>query len=349
MSSLEVLEMLANIGIYIFVFLCGATIGSFLNVCILRLPRGESLVKRNSHCMTCGAEIKRYDLIPILSWIILGGRCRNCKAPISPRYMMVESLTAVLFVTVFAFHDVIQYGFFYPALLCLFIATLIVLCFEDMDTQTMSLSVLLFSLLFAASVTVYTALPNMGEYISFVTGITTKSRIIGMFIVSVPLLLIGFVITPLVYKGLLSEDHSERRKLLARLKSGLSPFDEKKVRAALEPIEVRIKERGPVYGFGMGDVVLMVAAGLMLGVKATIVAVFIAILLGAIYGIAVKNKKDNTETAVETEAEPADETEENEPTPVKNRAFAFGPFLCIGTLIAMFAGNEIADLYLKFM
>ena len=63
---------------YIFTFLFGAAVGSFLNVCIYRLPKEESLIKRNSHCMTCGAYIKHRDLIPIISWCLLKGKCRAC-------------------------------------------------------------------------------------------------------------------------------------------------------------------------------------------------------------------------------------------------------------------------------
>ncbi|MBR1561763.1 MAG: prepilin peptidase, partial [Ruminococcus sp.] len=72
--------------IYVFVFIFGACIGSFLNVCIYRLPLNESLIKRNSHCMTCGTEIRKRDLIPIISWCCLKGKCHACGAKISPRY-----------------------------------------------------------------------------------------------------------------------------------------------------------------------------------------------------------------------------------------------------------------------
>jgi leader peptidase (prepilin peptidase)/N-methyltransferase len=79
------------------VFLLGLLIGSFLNVCILRIPRGKSIVLPASQCPACQAPIKSYDNIPILSWLILGGRCRACKAKISPLYPMVELLTGLLF------------------------------------------------------------------------------------------------------------------------------------------------------------------------------------------------------------------------------------------------------------
>src|SRR5438045_3235912 len=78
----------------------GLIIGSFLNVVAYRLPRGESLAHPPSHCPSCDAPIKPYDNIPVLSWLLLRGRCRNCKAPISPRYPLVEALTGVLYALV---------------------------------------------------------------------------------------------------------------------------------------------------------------------------------------------------------------------------------------------------------
>jgi leader peptidase (prepilin peptidase)/N-methyltransferase len=80
----------------IFLFALGACIGSFLNVVIYRLPRGESIVFPGSHCPACGRPIRWYDNIPLLSWLLLKARCRACKAPISPRYLVVEATTAVL-------------------------------------------------------------------------------------------------------------------------------------------------------------------------------------------------------------------------------------------------------------
>ena len=80
------------------VFLLGLIIGSFLNVCILRIPRAESVVLPSSHCTACNSEIKPYDNIPILSWLILRGRCRKCKTRISALYPTVELVTGLLFV-----------------------------------------------------------------------------------------------------------------------------------------------------------------------------------------------------------------------------------------------------------
>lgn len=78
----------------------GATVGSFLNVVAYRLPRRESLVRPGSRCPGCGTAIKTYDNVPVLGWLLLRGRCRSCKVAISPRYPMIEALTAALAVTV---------------------------------------------------------------------------------------------------------------------------------------------------------------------------------------------------------------------------------------------------------
>jgi leader peptidase (prepilin peptidase)/N-methyltransferase len=80
----------------------GAMIGSFLNVVIWRLPRGESLVTPGSHCPACDAAVKPYDNVPVVSWLLLRGRCRSCGASISPRYPAVELITAICFGAVVA-------------------------------------------------------------------------------------------------------------------------------------------------------------------------------------------------------------------------------------------------------
>jgi leader peptidase (prepilin peptidase)/N-methyltransferase len=90
--------------------LFGLIIGSFLNVVAWRLPRGESLVRPRSKCPGCGTQVKPYDNLPVVSWLVLRGRCRGCAQRISARYPVVEALTAVLYVLVVAvkWGDVLQ-------------------------------------------------------------------------------------------------------------------------------------------------------------------------------------------------------------------------------------------------
>jgi leader peptidase (prepilin peptidase)/N-methyltransferase len=87
----------------IFIFILGSIIGSFLNVCIYRLPRGESLVYPSSHCVHCNHKIYWFDNIPFLSYLILRGKCRFCARPISFRYFVVELITALLLLTFYAY------------------------------------------------------------------------------------------------------------------------------------------------------------------------------------------------------------------------------------------------------
>src|SRR3977135_2989378 len=82
--------------------LFGLLIGSFLNVVAWRLPRGESLVKPRSKCPGCATQLKFYDNVPVVSWLVLRGRCRGCSTRISARYPVVEALTAALYVLVVA-------------------------------------------------------------------------------------------------------------------------------------------------------------------------------------------------------------------------------------------------------
>jgi leader peptidase (prepilin peptidase) / N-methyltransferase len=107
----------------------GAVIGSFLNVVVHRLPRGESLVHPRSRCPSCGAQIAGYDNVPVLSWLLLRGRCRHCGARISARYPALELLTALAFAAV-----VLVRGFDDDLLLELpFVAALIALAGIDYD------------------------------------------------------------------------------------------------------------------------------------------------------------------------------------------------------------------------
>jgi leader peptidase (prepilin peptidase)/N-methyltransferase len=103
-------------------FLFGIVIGSFLNVCISRIPEGESIVSPGSRCPRCKTPIKAYDNVPILGWLWLRGKCRNCALPISPMYPIIEFLTGALFVLTY-----LSFGITLPTFKWLFFACLIII------------------------------------------------------------------------------------------------------------------------------------------------------------------------------------------------------------------------------
>lgn len=113
------------------VFIVGALIGSFLNVCIYRIPRNLSIVWPSSACPACAVPIRPYDNIPILSFLLLGGRCRACRARIPLRYPAVETLNAALYVLLL---NRFWPGWSFPVL-AVFCSALIVITFIDLDFQ----------------------------------------------------------------------------------------------------------------------------------------------------------------------------------------------------------------------
>ena len=116
--------------LYIIIFLFGIVIGSFLNVCILRIPNGESIAKERSHCMKCGYQLKWYDLIPLFSYLFLGGRCRKCKEPISKQYPIIEGINGFLYVLIF----VVKGWNFDAVIYCLLASALLTLSVIDFRT-----------------------------------------------------------------------------------------------------------------------------------------------------------------------------------------------------------------------
>ena len=114
---------------YLFIFIIGAMLGSFFNVCIYRLPRGEGIIFPGSHCPKCQAQLKPWDNIPILSYIFLRGKCRYCNGIISSRYILVESITGLLYLGLY-----LRFGlgveFFYYIF---FISVLVIITFIDIE------------------------------------------------------------------------------------------------------------------------------------------------------------------------------------------------------------------------
>lgn len=165
--------MLSTILFSIILFLYGITIGSFLNVCICRLPKKENIVTTRSHCTSCGYQLNWYDLIPLFSWAALGGRCRKCKARISVQYPIIEALNGVLWLTIFLTCGVT----IETALYCVMASALLALSVIDFRTYEIPFG---FNLIIAALglIRVLTDLPNWTAYV------------IGFFAVSVPLYLL---------------------------------------------------------------------------------------------------------------------------------------------------------------
>lgn len=264
----EFTELPFKIMIYTIVFLVGIAIGSFLNVVIIRLPRQESLIKRSSHCMTCGTKIRAIDLIPVFSWLFLRGKCHNCGSKISARYPIVEALNGLLYVLTFYVLDINAKAI----ITCVLMSLLIVVGFMDWDTMEIDMIIvgLIFILAIPAAI--------------FTEDIELKHRIIGALVVSVPFFIIGEV-----SRGFIKKKYGEDFR-------------------AIE----------------LGDTILMIAAGALIGTQAIIISAFIGIVLAAVVGLIYKHVTGQSK-------------------------FAFGPFLSIGIAICALWGNGIAQWYLGLM
>jgi len=159
----------------IFFFLFGITIGSFLNVLIYRIPKKEEFVKTRSHCMSCGYQLEWYDLIPLFSWLFLGGKCRKCKCRISVQYPLIELLNGILWLACFCF-----FGLSITTLLyCGLMSSLIALSVIDFRTYEIPVGFNVFILILGL-IRVITDYHSWPEYI------------IGLVSVSVPLLIIFY-------------------------------------------------------------------------------------------------------------------------------------------------------------
>lgn len=134
--------MLPDIILYSIIFLFGIVIGSFLNVCIFRIPNKEDIVKTGSHCMSCGYRLKWYDMIPVASFLALRGKCRKCGAKLSVQYPLIEAANGILYVCI-----VWTGGLSIESLLyCLMASALLVLSVIDFRTYEIPFGINLFIL-----------------------------------------------------------------------------------------------------------------------------------------------------------------------------------------------------------
>lgn len=173
--------MLGLLLFFVFVFLLGIIIGSFLNVCIIRIPRGESIVVVPSHCMSCGYNLKWYDLIPLFSYIFLGGKCRKCGSKLSIQYPIVEAINGIAYVLIFIrFADIYNLdliSWIEALIYCLLFSALLVLTVIDWRTFEIPLGINIFILVLGVG-HIFLDLENWYVYV------------IGLVCVSIPLWLL---------------------------------------------------------------------------------------------------------------------------------------------------------------
>ena len=296
-----------------FSFALGACVASFLNVVIWRMPRGESIVSPPSHCPKCGTAIRWHQNVPILSWLALRGRCANCRAPISPRYVLVELLGGCLFLAAFYKWGFVLVGdepLWCPPVRLVFmwiwISLMIVGSMIDFDHKL---------------------LPDFVTVGGMVLGVAFHGvRSVSAFFVSP---------SPSAHSLIRSSDYS----VSSFLHSAIRSFDYSIISTSL---------LGLAFGFGllwlvrflgskafgreamgMGDVFLMGAVGALFGPVAVLVTLILSSLVGSVVGLSmVALAKTRLGRFVE---------------------IPYGPYICLGCLVWMFWGPELVSGYLRLL
>ena len=158
--------------ICIIIFLYGAVIGSFLNVCIFRIPKGENIAVVRSHCLSCGYNLKWYDNIPLLSYICLRGSCRKCHAHISLQYPIIEAMNAIVYLAIFIINGLtIESGIY-----CLAFSAFIVLSVIDFRTQEIPVGINIFLLVLGL---IHTLL-DYRNVLTYVIGLFSVSLVLAI-------------------------------------------------------------------------------------------------------------------------------------------------------------------------
>ena len=229
------------------IFALGLCFGSFLNVCIYRLPLGKSVVTPRSACPHCGDLIPLYHNLPVLSWLILRAKCRACKQPISPRYVAIELLTGLLFLGCYT-----HFGLTLAMLKCIVLGYLLLgLIFTDAETKL---------------------LPDALTLPGLVLGI--------LFSLVVPVNDLASRIMPGLVSTGMSSEISWRMWSLSDSLLGAAVGASFLYGAAA----IYLRARG-VEGMGFGDVKLMALIGAFLGTKLTVLTIFASSLAGSLFGI----------------------------------------------------------------
>lgn len=293
------------------IFALGLAFGSFLNVCIYRMPRGLSVIHPGSACPSCKTHIRFYDNIPVLSWLILRGHCRHCRARISPRYLVVELLTGLLFLFCYA-----HFGLTLSTLKCCTLAFLLLgLIFTDAETQL---------------------LPDKLTLPGLALGV--------LFSVAVP---VNDLVSQLL-PGFISPSSQLSWRLLSLLDalSGAAVGASFIYGAGA----IYLRARG-VEGMGFGDVKLMAMVGAFLGIRLTIFTIFAASLAGSLFGlwtlvsVWIKRMRRRMLRNREPAREARQHAWESAVIALRHLPIPFGVFLGGTAMLAFFYGNRFLRWY----
>jgi leader peptidase (prepilin peptidase)/N-methyltransferase len=295
------------------IFVFGLTFGSFLNVCIYRLPRGLTVTKPRSRCPNCHNPIRFYDNIPVLSWLILRGRCRDCAARISARYMVVELLTGLLFLFCYQ-----KLGFTLAALKCsVFGFLLLGLIFSDAETRLLPDKL---------------TLPGLGLGL--------------LFSLFVPVNDLAAQLIPGMVSLPLSSDVSWRLFSFADALLGAAVGASFIYGAG----EIYRHWRG-AEGMGLGDVKLMAMVGAFLGLRLTVFTLFAATLAGSLFGVGTmivvwsKRTRRRILRHHESARDASRRAWQSAALVYRNYQMPFGVFLGTMALVAFFFGSEFLRWY----
>jgi leader peptidase (prepilin peptidase)/N-methyltransferase len=297
------------------IFIIGLAFGSFLNVCIYRMPLGLSVVTPRSACPGCKQPIAMYDNIPILSWLILGGRCRHCRIQISIRYLLIELLTGILFVACFW-----HFGFALATVkYCALAFLLLGLICTDAETKL---------------------LPDQ---------LTLPGLALGLaFSLFVPVHDLASQFLPGAVNLPISDDLTMR--LFSLLDSLLGAALGASFIYGVGAIYLRW--RG-MEGMGFGDVKLMAMIGAFLGMKLTVFTIFSASIAGSLFGLSavlvVWMKRTRRFMARLADAQAARRRAWQSAQMVyRHYQLPFGVFLGSMAMLAFFAGDEFLHWYGRF-
>ena len=294
------------------IFVFGLAFGSFLNVCIYRLPLGLSVVTPRSACPKCKQPIASYDNLPVLSWLILGGRCRHCQNKISPRYLMIELLTGLLFLACYW-----HFGLTLSTLkYCTFAFLLLGLIFTDAETKLlpdkMTLPGLALGLIFSLLVPVNDL---ASQFLPGMVSLPFSGDISARLLSLVDSLLGAVVGASFIYGA----------------------------------GAIYLRWRG-TEGMGFGDVKLMAMVGAFLGMKLTVFTIFTASLAGSFFGLTtvfvVWLKRTHRFMKRLANAQAARRRGwQSAQVVYRNYQMPFGVFLGSMALIAFFFGNRFLHWY----